>query len=195
MPEREQQRLLRAALEREAEAQRLLLDGDDAAAAERFREVAGLYRRSWEAAHERAYGRLIGYLKAAVLAGGGEEEAGYVRTELPGESESPAAAWALALAALVDGDDELARKAAERMRGDSAAFGHAADAASALARHDADAYRAAVTAIVADFASRSEHLTGVPIADTAVVLERLAAPRGLAADVESPLLPAPGGDR
>jgi uncharacterized protein len=42
---------------------------------------------------------------------------------------------------------------------------------------------------VADFETREEHLTGVPIADTALVLERLAEPRGLAVYPLSPLLP------
>jgi hypothetical protein len=46
-----------------------------------------------------------------------------------------------------------------------------------------------VTAIVRDFEARTDHLTGVAIADTALVLERLAAPRGLAAGVESVVLP------
>jgi hypothetical protein len=48
----------------------------------------------------------------------------------------------------------------------------------------------AVAAIVADFESRSEHLTGVPIADTALMLERLAAERGIGAGLDSPLAPA-----
>jgi hypothetical protein len=44
-----------------------------------------------------------------------------------------------------------------------------------------------VDAIVADFEGRDEHLTGVPIADTALMLERLAG--GLASRPASPLLP------
>ena len=44
--------------------------------------------------------------------------------------------------------------------------------------------------IVADFESRSEHLTGVAIADTALMLERFAARRGLAAHPASALLPS-----
>jgi hypothetical protein len=45
-------------------------------------------------------------------------------------------------------------------------------------------------AIVEDFEGREAHLTGVPIADTALMLERLAERRGLAAHPESLLLPA-----
>jgi predicted RNA-binding protein with PIN domain len=189
MPEREQQRLLRAALEREANAQRLLIEGDRAAAALAYREVAQLYRRSWEAAHPGAFGRLIGYLKAAILAGDAKRAARFVRAELGDSATSPASAYALALAALATDEDELAARAVDAMREDSPAFELAADAIAAIARRDASGYARAVEAIVADFASRAEHLTGVAIADTAVVLERLAAARGLVANLVSPLLP------
>jgi hypothetical protein len=66
-----------------------------------------------------------------------------------------------------------------------------ADAIAALADRDPEAYGAAIAAIVDDFAGREAHLTGVPIADTALMLERLAQPRGLACRLASPLLPAP----
>jgi hypothetical protein len=45
-------------------------------------------------------------------------------------------------------------------------------------------------AIVADFSARETHLTGVPIADTAAMLEAIARKRGTAADLSGPLLPA-----
>ena len=38
---------------------------------------------------------------------------------------------------------------------------------------------------------RDEHLTGVAYADTAAMLETLAAPRGIAAHPHSALLPSP----
>ena len=95
------------------------------------------------------------------------------------------------IAALVAGDDELAagprRRCATARRRRSAARPTGSPPSP---RGDTAAYRAAVDAIVADFAARSEHLTGVPIADTALMLERLAAERGMAAGVRSPLLPA-----
>ena len=76
------------------------------------------------------------------------------------------------------------------MREGSPAFGRAADAIEALADGDGERYAAAVRAIVADFEARDEHLTGVPIADTALMLERLAEHRGIAAHPASALLPA-----
>ena len=185
----EKQRLLQEALAREGEAHRLLLDGDDEAASAILREVAELYRRSWEEAGPRSFGRLIGMVKAGVLAGEGSEEAAYVRGELRDEADSPVASYALALAFLVEGDDERARAAAAGMREGSEPLDRTADAIEALADRDPDRYAAAVGAIVADFEARDQHLTGVPIADTAVVLERIAAERGMAAGVTSPLLP------
>jgi hypothetical protein len=76
------------------------------------------------------------------------------------------------------------------MRNGSPPFVRAADAIDGLLDHDADRYTAAVAEIVADFEGREEHLTGVPIADTALMLERLAEARGMASQPVSPLLPA-----
>ena len=185
----EKQRLLQEALVREGDAYRLLLDGEEEAASEALREVGELYRRSWEVAGPRSFGRLIGVVKAGVLAGDGSEEAAYVRRELGEEADSPVASYALALAFLVEGDDERARAAAAGMREGSEPLDRTADAIEALADRDSDRYAAAVRAIVADFEARDQHLTGVPIADTALVVERIAAERGMAAGVSSPLLP------
>ena len=90
-------------------------------------------------------------------------------------------------------DDATAVRSAAVMRAGSDAFTRAADAIAAVATRDETAYRAAVTAIVQDFESRDEHLTGVPIADTALMLERLATPRGMSADVASALFPPVSG--
>jgi predicted CoA-binding protein len=75
------------------------------------------------------------------------------------------------------------------MREGPDAFAHPADAVAALAAGERAEYAAAVRAIVADFEARDAHLTGVPIADTALVLERLAERRGLAVHPRSALLP------
>lgn len=188
MPEGPHLDRLREAIAAEARGHRALLAGEDGAAA--LREAAGLYRASWELAPPASYGRLIGMLKAATLAGDAREEAAYALTQLPEDAESPPAAYIRAIAALVRGEEETAAAAAQRMRGGSPAFVRAAAAITALASADAEAYATAVAAIVDDFAGREEHLTGVPIADTALMLERLAEPRGLAAHPSSPLLPA-----
>jgi hypothetical protein len=180
--------LLREAIEVERRAHRALLAGDDAS--EDLRAAAALYRSSWEAAPPASYGRLIGMLKAAVLAGYAHEEALYTRGSLGDAAGSAPASYALAIAALVEGDDGEAAAAAEGMRGGSEAMVRAADAIAALAAGDEEEYGRAVRAIVEDFEGRDEHLTGVPIADTALMLERLAAARGMACGITSPLLPS-----
>lgn len=182
--------ILLEALAREAEAQRLLLTGARAEADPILREVASLYRRSWEAAHATAFGRLTGMLKAAILAGGGGDEAAFALAEVA-EPATPAAAYVIGLAALVRGDDTAAADAARQMRDGDEAFARGGEAIAALAARDGDRYAAAVTAILRDFEAREQHVTGVAIADTALMLERLAERRGLEAGLESPLLPQP----
>ena len=180
---------MEAAIRADGEGLRALLDGDDDRGRERLRDAAARYRASWELAPPRSYGRLVGMLKAAVIAG--DDAAGaaaYAREAVP-EADSPPSAYVRAVAALVEGDDEAAAGFADGMRAGSPAFGRAADAIAALAARDADGYAAAVRAIVEDFESRDEHLTGVRVADTALMLERLAEPRGLAAHPASALLP------
>ena len=179
------------AIQREGEAHRAALRGDAVGARVAYGRAVEAYRASWEAAPPEAYGRLIGMLKASVLAGAGPEDAAYVRAAIGDEAAgaSSAAAYARAIAALATRDDEGAARHAAVMRGGSEPFGRAADAIAAIAAGDAAAYREAVTAIVRDFEGREEHLTGVAFADTAAMLEMLAAPRGLDARPASALLP------
>jgi len=176
---------MREAIAADGEAHRALLAGEDARPA--LRHAAERYRASWEAAPPGSYGRLVGYAKASILAG--DNPLALVRDQLGAGDRTPPACWARALAYLADDNDQRAIRAAEGMYKGSEPFGRAADAVIALANADRDGYRAAIGAIVADFEARDAHLTGVPIADTALVLERLAEARGLAAHPESRLLP------
>jgi hypothetical protein len=182
--------LLTEAIGIDGEAFRALIDGrrDDARA--RLREAAARYRESWELAPPRSYGRLVAHLKSAVMAGDGPEAAAYVRVALEDACDSPTSCYALAVAALVEGDDAAAAEAAEGMREAGGAFERTAEAIEAIASADGERYREAVLAIVADFEGRDQHLTGVAIADTALLLETLAEPRGLAARPVSPLMPS-----
>jgi hypothetical protein len=190
VPPRKHQELLRAAIEREGTAQQALLDGDVDSARLEFGQVADLYRQSWETAHSGAFGRLVGMLKAAVLAGGGAEQADYVRSALAdADRESATAAYARAIAALIAGDDQDAGEWAERMAAGDEAFARTGEAIAALAGHDRAGYAATLEEIVRDFERRSRHLTGVAIADTAIVLQVLAGRRGMEAAIESPVLP------
>ena len=117
---------LREAIAAEARGHAALLAGENAR--EPMREAARLYRASWEVAPPASYGRLIGMLKAAVIAGDATAEAAYARTEVPPDADSPPAAYARAIAALVEGDDATAASAAAAMRAGSPAFGRAAEA-------------------------------------------------------------------
>jgi hypothetical protein len=183
--------LLDAGIAADGRAFRALLDGrrDEGVAA--LREAAGHYRASWEAAPPRSFGRLVAHLKSSVLAGADDAAAaaGWVDGELGGACDSPTSCYALAVAALVRGDDALAADAAATMAGGGDAFARAAAALGAIAARDRDAYAAAVHAIVRDFEGREAHLTGVPVADTAMLMEALAAPRGMAARPRSHTMP------
>ncbi len=183
-----------AAIKTEGEAHAALLAGDAAAAATAYALAVETYRASWKLAPPKSYGRLVGMLKAAVIGGAGGEAAAEVRAELahdPDAPGSPVASYVLAVAALIAGDDDAVAPLAEVMQPRGGAFERTATALRALAAGDGDAYAAAVRAIVDDFAARDEHLTGVAIADTAIMLEIVAGTRGLAAGVDGPLVVVP----
>jgi hypothetical protein len=61
---------------------------------------------------------------------------------------------------------------------------------AALAARDATGYDSAIRALVADFESRDEFLEDIPVADTVLALQALAAERVMAAELASDLLPA-----
>jgi hypothetical protein len=128
-------------------------------------------------------------LKAAILCGDATEAADYALAALAFGTESPTAAYALTLACLVGGDDVAGAAAAGQMAAGGEAFERTAAALGALARRDEAGYAVALRAVISDFETRDLHLTGVPIADTALVLERLAEARGLAQRPASALLP------
>jgi hypothetical protein len=86
---------------------------------------------------------------------------------------------------------DAARRGVDQMRGGDERFARAADAIAAIVERDAAGYDRAGRAIVADFERRDAHLTGVPIADTMVMLEKLAARYGLSAELTSPVMPPP----
>jgi hypothetical protein len=191
--EGEHRDLMLAAIAAEGRAHAALLAGEHAAARRAYAEAVEAYRASWALAPPRSYGRLVGLLKAAVLGGDAQAAAGEVRAALrddPDADGSPVAAYVLAVAAVIAGDDNEVAARAATMQPRGEAFERTAAALRALAASDGAAYATALAAIEADFAGRAEHLTGVAIADTAVMLELLAAERGLAVRPDSPLVPA-----
>ncbi len=185
--------LLLEALDAEAGAQRALLEGDAPTATRMFQAASRRYRASFECAPPASYGRLVGMLKAAIIAGDPVDAATFARHSMIAANPSPTVGYATAIAALVEGDEPTVRAGVAMMRGGDAPFARAADAIAALVDADRAAYERACRAIVADFEARAEHLTGVALAATALMLERLAADRDLACHPESALMPAPTG--
>jgi len=172
------------ALAAEAEAYAALLAGGPAG--EPLARARDEYLASHAETGPSSWGRLIGALKMAVLAGDGAESiAQQALAETAAAEPSPASAYARALAQLVLGE----RPEVEPMLAAGDAFERTGRAMAALAMGDREAYAASLAEIVDDFAAREAHLSGVAVADTALVLERLAAQRGLAAGIQSPLLP------
>jgi len=155
-----------------------LMAGDRDGAAEWLRRSAERYRESWDAGGAPdAWGRPIGAMKALLIArddagelAGRALEAGAVR------SESPIGRYAGVLALLVLGRDAeagaLAATLGEEFPGEVAA------ALAALAGSDAEGFRVAVSAIRRSFETRDSYLEDLPVADTALALEALAATRG-----------------
>jgi hypothetical protein len=192
MQEGEHRDLMMAAIAAEGRAHAALLAGDLDTARQVYAEAVDGYRASWALAPPKSYGRLVGLLKAAVIGGAARPAADEVREALrddPDAGGSPVAAYVRAVAAVIAGDDEAVPALAATMETRGEAFERTAAALRALAAGDGEAYAAALMAIEADFAARDAHLTGVSIADTAVMLELLAAERGLAVRPDSPLVP------
>ncbi len=171
------------ALAAEARAYRLLLAGDDARA--ELVEARDRYLDSHAETGPTSWGRLLGALKLAILAGDGVEAIAERALAETTAADSPASGYVRALAQVASGvspDVSL-------MVAAGGVFERTGRALAGLGEHDAVAYAAALGEIVADFEARSEHLSGVPFADTAAVLERLAEQRGMAAHPHSPVLP------
>lgn len=151
-----------------------------------LRRAAARYRESWDAgAPPDAWGRPIAAIKALLIAGDGRDDpsntvllaAEWALDAGAADAESPIGRYAATLALLVlDRDDEAAALAGSLGEGfppDVAA------ALRALAAADTNAYRAAVAEVRRSFEHREAFLEDVPVADTALALDALAAIRGL----------------
>jgi hypothetical protein len=193
-PEARQKQLVRAAAAATGAGLARLMQGRRAEAAGWFARSAERFRESFADAPPGSWGRPIGAVKARLLAGdraGAEADARWALAQAPGESESPIAHYAAALAHLAVAEDEQAGGFAERLREEpEEAFPRpVADALVALATHDGEAYGDAVVRVLRSFEERDAYLEGIPVADTVIVLEALAEPRGIAVRPSSPLLP------
>ena len=168
-----------------------LMLGDGERAREWLARAAARWRESFESAPPGSWGRPIGAVKALLLAGEPAEDAARWTLETgAAEADSPIGRYAACLALLVLGRDAEARVHADAIRIDPNFSAPVGDALATIAAGtDQVGYVEAVEAVLESFETRDEYLEDVPVADTVLVLQALAADRGLAAELSSPLLP------
>lgn len=170
----------------------LLMERERAAARVWLRRAATLYRRSLADAEPGSWGRSIGAIKSRLLADdrrGAECEAAWT-LQLGALDASTTGRYAGCLALLTLGRDEEARPVARDL-GARDDFPEATAAClTALAEEDHGEYATAVSVVLQTFETRSRFLEDIPVADTVLVLQELAAPRGLAVELRSFRLPA-----
>ena len=189
-PDQRQRQLTRMGNAAGAAGLSALMAGQDGS--EWFGRAAEAYRRSWEDAPPGSWGRPIGAMKARILAGdwaGAAEDARWALEAGAAESESPIGRYAAALAHGVLGDWDGMRVAADYARTHEAFPNEVADALAFVAAEDVVGYIEAVETVLESFETRDEYLEDIPVADTVLVLQALAARRDMAAELESPLLP------
>ena len=170
----------------------LLMAGDRDAADEWLRRAAERYRESWQDAPPDAWGRPIAAMKALLVAGEDASEAArWALDAEAAEAASPIGRYAGTLALLVLGQDADAGVLASTLRDRDDFPRDVADALATVAARDREGYLVAVESVLESFEQRSEFLEDVAVADTVIVLQRLAAARDTAVDLPvSPRLPA-----
>jgi hypothetical protein len=181
-PERRSRQLVRMAMAAGAAGLAHVMAGEDGGAW--FRRSAAAYRESFADAPPGSWGRVVGAVKAGILAGDPRDAAAWALAQVPAGEPSPIASYAEILARLARGEDEIPSLASDP--------GFPADVAAALdalGARDPAAYRDAGASVLASFEARDAFLEDLPVADTVLVLERLAAERGIAAGFRSALLP------
>jgi len=172
----------------------LLMQGKRVEAVEWLHRAAERYRESFQDAPPGSWGRPIGALKALVLAGdwqGAEDAARWALEAGAAEAGSPIGLYAAALAELVLGRRTQAREHADWIRTHDDFPTDVGDALAFIAAGDVLGYELAVEAVLESFETRDAYLEDMPVADTVLVLQALAAREGIEAELSSPLLPPP----
>ena len=171
----------------------LIMDGRADEAATWFARAADRYRESFAEAPPNSWGRPIGAVKARLLAGdwpAALADAEWALDVDARSAESPIGRYAACLALLILGHDDEALVQAASIQGRDDFPNDVADALAALALRDVDAYSSAVRSVLRSFEAREEYLEGIPVADTVIVLQALAARRAMTVQLSSLLLPA-----
>ena len=170
----------------------LLMQGNRDEASKWLHRAAEVYRESLADAPAGSWGRPIGAMKALVLAddwAAAEEAATWTLELKAAEAESPIGRYAATLALLVLGRDHEAIVHADAIRTRDDFPNAVGDALAFIAAQDVVGYAYAVESVLDSFETRDEYLEDIPVADTVLVLQALAARRGIAAELRSPLLP------
>lgn len=193
-PEPRQRQLSRMANAASGAGLAHLMAGDTDAARYWFARSADRYRESFPLAPPSSWGRLIGAMKARILAGdwvAAADDAEWALEQRPEDADSPIGRYTACLALLVLGRDAEGRVFADELRTHAGFPSDVGDALACISAQDPIGYIEAIESVLASFEGRSEFLEDVPVADTVVVLQALAARRDLAAELSSPLLPRP----
>ena len=156
----------------------LLMDGDRAGASDWLVRSAARYRESWDAGAPRdAWGRPIAAMKALLIADNACDKlslaASWALEAGAAEAESPIGRYAATLALLVLGRNDEAAAVAATL--DAPFPADVAAALRALAAGDVDAFSVAVADVRRSYEGRDGYLEDIPVADTALALEALAA--------------------
>ncbi|HEX9381692.1 MAG TPA: hypothetical protein VF891_09340 [Gaiellaceae bacterium] len=170
-----------------------LMAGDADRAREWFDRAVDRYRESFAIAPPGSWGRPIGMIKARVFAGdwpGAESESRWTLEQGAADAETPIGRYAGCLALLVLGRDAEARVLADGLRTHPDFPAPVGDALAFIAAQDTAGYVLAIESVLESFENRDEYLEDLPVADTVMVLQSLAACRDMAAELSSPLLPA-----
>jgi len=170
----------------------LLMLGRRAEADDWLVRAAETYRRSWPDAPPGSWGRPIGAMKARLIAGdvdGGRTDARWALDAGASASESPIGRYAGALAELVLGEDAAAAAIVPTLADAESIPASVTASLGALAAGDAAGYVIAISDLVTDFEERDAFLEDVPVADTVLAFQALAAERGIAVELRSAVLP------
>lgn len=191
-PDERQRQLTRMGNAAWAAGLSFLVLGREGEAREWLVRAAETYRASWVGAPAGSWGRPIGAMKSRLIAGdleGARADAHWALDAGSAASESPIGRYAATLARLVRGEDEAAAELVPTLVGAESIPSAVTASLAALAAGDGPGYADAIAALVADFEARDQFLEDIPVADTVLAFQALAADRAIAAPVESPLLP------
>jgi tetratricopeptide (TPR) repeat protein len=171
----------------------LLMLGRRDEAADWLERAAERYRESFDDAPPASWGRPIGAMKALILAGNwakAEDAARWALDAGAADSDSPIGRYAAVLALLILDRPAEARRQADVIRTRDDFPNDVGDALAFLAAEDVAGYETAIKSVLESFESRGDYLEDLPIADTVAVLQTVAERRAMAAELDSPLLPA-----